>query len=251
MHFRVETPMSQQHSDHAAPRGTRRRPSLAEQLAAFHAALLARMPPADAEAMRQSEHMLAAAGRTMLRAGDAAPDFTLPDQHGRPVRLADRLALGPVVVLFTRGGWCPFCTMVLRAWADALAALQDAGGDLLAIAPQPVPACGSVAERDLLAYPVLSDRDGGVAAAYGVDWELPEAVRPLLLRLGHDLPALNGDGRWRAPLPAVFVVGGDGRVILAHADRTAARRLDPAAVIAAVAASGTADAGQAGKNQAT
>ncbi len=243
--------MSQQQSDHAAPRDTRRRPSLAEQLAAFNAALLARVPPADAEALRQSEHALAAAGRTMLRAGDAAPGFILPDQHGRPVRLADRLALGPVVVLFTRGGWCPFCTMVLRAWADALTALQDAGGDLLAISPQPVPACGSVAERDLLAYPVLSDRDGAVAAAYGVDWEVPEAVRPVFLRLGHDLAALNGDGRWRAPLPAVFVVGGDGRIALAHADRAMARRLDPAAVMAAVSASGASDAGQAGADQAT
>jgi len=243
--------MSQQQSNHAAPRGTRRRPSLAEQLAAFHAALLARVPPGDAEALRQFEHTLAAAGRTMLRAGDAAPDFTLPDQHGRPVRLADRLALGPVVVVFTRGGWCPFCTMVLRAWADALVALQDAGGDLLAVSPQPVPACGSVAERDLLAYPVLSDRDGAVAAAYGVDWEVPEAVRPLFVRLGHDLPALNGDGRWRAPLPAVFVVGGDGRIALAHADRVMARRLDPAAVMAAVSASGTADPGRADTDQAT
>ena len=222
------------------PPTARRKPSLAEQLACFKAMMLARMAPADADMLRQSEAALAAAGADMPRVGDAAPDFTLPDQHGRPVRLRDRLALGPVAVLFTRGGWCPFCTMWLRAWAGALPALQDAGGDLLAVSPQPVPACGSVAERDLLAYPVLSDRDGAVAAAYGVDWEVPEAVRPLYLRLGHDLPVVNGDGRWRAPLPAVFVVGRDGRVVLAHADRVTSRRLDPADVIAAARTDGPA-----------
>lgn len=223
----------------------RRKPSLAEQLTTFKATMLARMTPDDADVVCRSEGAWAAAGAGMLQAGDIAPDFTLLDQHGREIRLRDRLALGPVALLFIRGGWCPFCTMLLRAWSEALPALQEAGGDLLAVSPQPVPACGNVAERDLLAYPVLSDRDGAVAAAFGVDWEVPELVRPLYLRLGHDLPVLNGDRSWRAPLPTVFVLGRDGRITLAHADRAVARRLDPAAVIAAVQATGADDAAHA------
>ena len=226
------------------PPKVRRKPSLAEQLAAFKATMLARMTPGDADVMRRFEAAWAATGTRMLRTGDVAPDFTLLDQHNQPVRLQDRLALGPVALLFIRGGWCPFCTILLRAWANALPALQEGGGDLLAVSPQPVPACGSVAERDLLAYPVLSDRNGAVAAAFGVDWEVPEFARPLYLRLGHDLPVLNGDGSWRAPLPAVFILDRDRRVTLAHADRAVAQRLDPAAVIAAVR-TGTPDAAYA------
>lgn len=199
--------------------------------------MLARMAPCDVAAVRHYEQSVAMAGVGMLAAGDAAPDFTLPDQHGRPVRLADRLALGPVVLVFIRGGWCPFCTMMLRAWADALPLLHDAGADLLAVSPQPVPACGGVAECNLLPYPVLSDGDGAVAAAYGVDWDVPASDRPLHERLGHDILAGRPDGRWRAPLPAVFMAGTDGHIALAHADRVLAQRLDPAAVIAAVRAS--------------
>ena len=223
------------------PSSVRRKPSLAEQLTTFKATMLARMTPDDADVMRRSEAAWATAADAMLQAGDTAPDFTLPDQHGRAIRLHDRLALGPVALLFIRGGWCPFCTIYLRAWAEALPALQDAGGDLLAVSPQPVPACGNVAERDLLAYPVLSDCNGAVAAAFGVDWEVLEFARPLHLRLGHDLPVLNGDGSWRAPMPAVFVLDRDGGITLAHADRAVARRLDPAAVIAAVQATGAGD----------
>ncbi len=224
-----------QHADTLPPVPSRRKPRLAEQLAMFRAAMMDRMTPADAGVLRDAEAALAAAGADMPQAGSPAPDFTLPDQHGRPVRLADHQALGPVVVLFIRGGWCPFCTMLLRAWADALPALQDAGGDLLAISPQPVPACGGVAERDLLPYPVLSDRGGAVARAYGVAWDVPESARALHLRLGHDLPVLNGDGTWRAPLPATFIAA-RGRIVLAHPERVAAQRLDPADVIAAVRA---------------
>lgn len=227
-----------QESSTVRPHALLRKPSLAEQLASFHAAMLQRMAPEDAAALRQSEGMLAHAAPGQLQAGSPAPDFTLPDQHGRPVRLADRLLLGPVVLLFVKGGWCPFCTMLLRAWQDALPRLHDLGGDLLAVSPQPMPACGGVAERDLLAYPVLSDQGGAVAGAYGVNWDLPEVLRPLYLRLGHDLPAINGDGRWRAPLPSAFVIGMDGRIALAHADRVAARRLEPEAAIAAVRALG-------------
>ena len=214
----------------------RRKPSLAEQLKTFHAAMLARMAPGDAAALRHYEQSAAAAGAAMPAAGDTAPDFTLLDQHGRTVRLADRLALGPVVLVFIRGGWCPFCTLALRAWADALPAVHDAGGDLLAVSPQPVPACGGVAECNLLPYPVLSDWDGAAAQAYGVDWDVPEADQALHRRLGHDVLAGRPDGRWRAPLPAVFVIGRDGRVTLAHADRAPAQRLDPASVIDTVRA---------------
>jgi peroxiredoxin len=235
--------MNQQVQDGLPPLSkTRRKPSLAEQLTTFQATMLARMAPDDADVIRRSEAVWATAGATMLRVGEMAPDFTLPDQHGRATRLRDRLALGPVALLFIRGGWCPFCTILLRAWAEALPALQEAGGDLLAVSPQPVPACGNVAERDLLAYPVLSDRAGAVAASFGVDWQVPELARPLYIRLGHDLPVLNGDGSWRAPLPAVFVLDRNGRITLAHADRAVARRLDPADVIAAVQA---AEAGNA------
>ena len=153
------------------------------------------------------------------RVGDAAPDFALPDQHGRPVRLGDRLALGPVAVLFTRGGWCPFCTILLRAWADALPALQEAGGDLLAVSPQPVPVCGSIPAatpwRSATCWPTRRPASDRRVAAHGGDIQRPSAwtgpcrVRrraapAVALRLGHDLPVLNGDGlatSWRAPLP--------------------------------------------------
>lgn len=232
----MEASVSQQPAEHLPFRAGRRKPSLAEQLATFRTAMLARMAPGDAAALQASEQAMARSGDTLPQVGGPAPDFTLPDQHGRPVRLADRLAFGPVVVVFTRGGWCPFCTMLLRAWAGALPALHDAGGDLLAVSPQPVPACGGVAERDLLPYPVLSDRDGAAASAYGVDWQVPDAAKPLYARFGYDMQAAGRDGRWRAPFPSVFVIGGDGRIALVHADHIPGHRLDPAAAISSVRA---------------
>ena len=210
--------------------------SLAEQLSGLHRCMQSRMAPADFETLRHAETLVASNGaeKAVLHPGDPAPEFALPDQGGRLVRLADRRTQGPVVLLFSRGGWCPFCTLWLRAWQDALPRLHDLGGNLLAIFPQEAEVCSRTAERDLLAYPVLSDPGGKVADSYGVMVELPEAARPLFLRLGHDLPRINGSGTWWMPLPSTFVVTPDGGIAMAHADLILPNRLEPEAVIQAV-----------------
>ncbi len=210
--------------------------SLTEQLCGLYRGMQGRMAPTDFDTLRQAEMQAVAAeaDKALLQLGHHAPEFVLVDQNGASVRLVDHLAQGPVVLLFSRGGWCPFCTIWLRAWQDALPRLHDAGGSLLAIFPQQIEACGRTAERDLLAYPVLSDCSGKVADSYGVIVDLPEDARPLFLRLGHDLPRINGSGTWRLPLPSTFVIAPDGCIAMAHADLTLPHRLEPEAVIQAV-----------------
>ncbi len=210
--------------------------SLTEQLRGLYQGMQSRMALADFDTLRQAEMQVQAtmAEKMLLQPGDRAPDFALIDQNGASVRLADHLALGPVVLLFSRGGWCPFCTIWLRAWQDSLPQLHDAGGSLLAIFPQEAAACGRTAERDLLAYPVLSDPGGKVASSYGVIVDLPEVARPLFLRLGHDLPRINGSGTWDVPLPSTFVIAPNGSIAMSHADVTLPNRLEPEAAIRAM-----------------
>ena len=207
--------------------------SLESQLEAFRAGMLSRLPHAERQAILHAAEDLRASAdtRKSLAEGDRAPDFALPDQHGRIVRLADRLAMGPLVILFIRGGWCPFCTLTLRAYQAALPAMQAAGADLLAITPQPGGICSAVAERDLLAFPVLSDQGNAVAEQYGVAYALAPALQALYMRLGHDLPRINGTGDWRLPLPATFIVGTDGLIVRADVQPVAHRRLEPSAVV--------------------
>lgn len=212
--------------------------SMTAQLQALHRGMKARLCAADLDAIRLSDEQLlkTGAGRDILRPGAIAPDFTLHDQGGGQVRLTDRLAHGPVVLLFSRGGWCPFCTLQLRAWQSALWELHEAGGDLLAILPQQNALCCTTAERDLLAYPVLSDPGSQVAAQYGVLTEVPKVVRPFYLRLGHELPRINGTDDWRIPLASTVVVGQDGRIALSHADLAAPNRMEPDRALDAVRA---------------
>src|ERR1700722_1726878 len=92
-----------------------------------------------------------------LAVSERAPDFTLPNALGEPVGLTPRLAQGPVVLSFYRGEWCPFCNLELRALQARLPRFQTYGASLLAISPQTPDHSLSAAEKNELAFDVLSD----------------------------------------------------------------------------------------------
>ena len=71
-----------------------------------------------------------------LKEDEQAPDFTLPDALGQPVTLSQLLTQGPVIIIFYRGEWCPYCNLELRAYQKALPQLQELGATLVAISPQ-------------------------------------------------------------------------------------------------------------------
>jgi hypothetical protein len=76
---------------------------LSEQIAQFKAGR--KIPPEIAATMKRGVESIRDSGAAGLHNGERAPDFTLPNQVGKTVRLADRLATGPVVLSFYRGEW--------------------------------------------------------------------------------------------------------------------------------------------------
>lgn len=163
--------------------------------------------------------------------GAMLPDLVLPDATGRRRRLRD---FGAMVIVFYRGGWCPYCNLQLRAWQKRLPDLAARGLALVAISPQQPDGSLSTAERNALTFPVLSDSEDKAGQAFGVSFPLPEELIALYRRFGHDLPAVNGPAGWRLPMPATFLVGPDGRIRFARAEADYRRRVDPDAVLALV-----------------
>jgi len=77
--------------------------SLNKQIAEFNASR--NRPPEVLDILRRGCEAIRASGAAGLAVGERAPDFDLPNQRGTSVRLADRLAAGPVVLSFYRGVW--------------------------------------------------------------------------------------------------------------------------------------------------
>ncbi|MFD0887123.1 peroxiredoxin-like family protein [Streptosporangium algeriense] len=170
-----------------------------------------------------------------VEVGERAPDFTLPNAVGAKVRLSERLAEGPVVLIFYRGSWCPYCNLELAAYQAALPEFREAGARLVAVSPQLPDDALSMQERHDLAYDVLSDADQEVMAAYRVRFELPEEIKPHLLDVTvAALARQQPDGRWSLPVPATFVLDSSGVVRARHVTMNYRTRMEPADALRAV-----------------
>ena len=211
--------------------------SLHDELAAYKSESRAKASPATVATMQGGVADVRSTGieATALGVGATAPDFTLPNVDGTSVRLSDLLGHGPVVVVFYRGGWCPYCNLQLRAYQRLLPQLKASGASLVAISPQLPDGSLSTREKGNLEFPVLSDVGLVVAKAFGVAYEVPPAVQAMSLGFGNDLAVKNGTGGWMLPIPATYVIARDARVALAHVDADYTVRLEPDAVLATLA----------------
>ena len=172
-----------------------------------------------------------------LATGERAPGFTLPNATGDPVRLATRLARGPVVLSFYRGEWCPFCNLELRALQAALPRFRARGASLIAISPQSPDHSLSVTEKASLTFDVLSDARQEVIAAYRIQFTVPADLKDLHLNLfGNDPSAHTADGSWNLPIPATFVIDRSGIIRDRHVSADYTTRMDPDDIDKALAA---------------
>ncbi len=114
----------------------------------------------------------------------------------------DLLAIGPLVVSFYRGVWCPYCNMDLQALEATRSKFESRGAKLVAISPQ-TPSNSRKAQRDnKLGFPILSDKNSETAAAFGIRFSLPTDLVELYKQFGNDLPSINDDPSWVLPMPA-------------------------------------------------
>ena len=101
--------------------------------------------------------------------GDVAPDFTLPDQWGKPIRLRDVLGKKTVVLYFYPKDQTPGCTLEARAFRDSYEQFSAKDAQVLGVSSDSVLSHRRFARRHNLPFLLLSDRDGAVRRLYGVE----------------------------------------------------------------------------------
>ena len=170
----------------------------------------------------------------VLKPGDAMPDFVLPDAAGTLVFSDDLLARGPLVVVFFRGDWCPFCRMMLVALTDILPDIAAMGASLVALTPDTGDYANAAGRELGLRFPVLSDVDSATALAFGTNYVVPDAMRQVQEANGLDLAVRHSDGAWFLPMPATFIADRSGILRFCYASGDVTDRLEPEELLAAL-----------------
>lgn len=175
-------------------------------------------------------------GQSAPQVGETMPDFVLPDEEGRLVRLDSLLEQGPLVVSFHRGHWCPYCRLSADGLASIAPEVQQLGAQIVAISPEMHQYGAELKSQAGAPFPVLSDVDNGYALELNLLFWVGDEKREAMQALGVDIAPYQGNDTWMLPIPATFIVGRDGLVKARYIDPDYRRRMELDDILAALAA---------------
>jgi peroxiredoxin len=178
-----------------------------------------------------------AAETVPLKVGDSVPAVVVQTVEGADVTLPEVLAGQPSVVIFYRGGWCPYCVRHLAALAEVEADLLAAGYKLVALSPDRPAKLREKPALEKLNYTLLSDSPATAARAFGLAFQVPdELVAKYKNEYKIDLEGDSGQTHHLLPHPAVFIVDAGGVIRFVHFDPDYRVRLTPEKILAAARA---------------
>ena len=168
-----------------------------------------------------------------IKAGDKAPEFTLPNAMGNLVSLYDELEKGPVILTWYRGSWCPFCNIQLHDYQKVLGDIHTAGAQLFAVSPELPDSSLSWKEKNELRI-CRAERSSGndVARQYEIVFQIPDAIASSYRKGGRiDLTKFNDDDSLELPLAVTYVISTDGMVEYAFLDTDWRKRAETSEIV--------------------
>jgi peroxiredoxin len=175
----------------------------------------------------------ARAGATAPQLGEALPPFMMPDHDGKLIDFDVLLGVGPVIVAFHRGHWCPYCRMTIATLAENQARLAPAR--IVAISAETQRYTRRIRAEAGANFCFLSDMDADYAASIGLAITIEPALKEMYERTGKRVPDFQGSKGWILPIPAVFLLDRDGIVRARHVDPDYRRRMEIDTLVAAIA----------------
>jgi peroxiredoxin len=176
--------------------------------------------------------LLSANAQQGLQVNDMAPDFTAMDQNGNKINLKEVLEKGPAVVVFYRGQWCPYCNQQLKKLEDSMSLVSEKGATIIAISPETAENISKTVEKTKATYPILHDEGMTIMKNYDVAFAVDEKTIEKYKGYGIDFIRSNGAANGaNLPVPALYIINKEGKIIFRHFDKNYAKRVSVAEVL--------------------
>ena len=158
------------------------------------------------------------AAKTALKAGASMPAFELKNAKGGSIKSEDLLKDSKLVLVFYRGGWCPFCNTYLKELQESIGEIEKRGAKLVAVSPEKPDNSLSTAEKNSLKFEVLSDDKLEFARKMGLVFELDAETDRKYQENGVNLVETNGTEKPELPIAATYIVDSSGTITYAFID---------------------------------
>lgn len=167
-----------------------------------------------------------------LQIGDVFPEAVLLNHKNQEASLKAALGGKPAIISFYRGTWCPYCNIELAYYNELLGEEENKDVRLFAISPEKPDATIANTDVESLNFVVCSDINNKLAKDINLVFGLPEKVQAIYEKFGIDLDNTQGNTERELPVPATFIVNGDGKVVYVDLDEDYTTRPDAEEVLA-------------------
>jgi peroxiredoxin len=168
--------------------------------------------------------------------GTKIPDVKLQDINDKTVDLIKITQAKPTVLIFYRGGWCPYCNTHLGQLKQVESQTLDLGHQVIAVSPDRPSELKASLDKIEMNYTLLSDNTADAAKAFGLAFKVDDNTLERYKGYGIDLEKSSGRSHHILPVPAVFVIGTDGLINFQYVNPDYKTRLDSSILLAAVKA---------------
>jgi peroxiredoxin len=162
---------------------------------------------------------------TPLKVGENVPTVELTSLENTQVSLQEIVKNKPTILLFYRGGWCPYCNKHLAAVGQSKDEILALGYQIVGISPDAPEELKKSVSKNKLEYDLYSDGDGTLMKGMGIAFKAPRKYSNMLLKHSGDK---NAD---ILPVPSLFVVGEDGKIIYEYVNADYKTRMSPEELI--------------------
>ena len=148
-----------------------------------------------------------------IAVGERIPPISLRSINNALIDLNSAIAAKPTVLIFYRGGWCPYCNLQLSQLQKIEPELIKLGFQIIAVSPDRPEKLKASIDKHQLSYRLLSDNEMTAAQALSIAFHLDNAtVAKYKNEYKIDVEADSGHTHHLLPVPAVFIVGKDGLI---------------------------------------
>lgn len=168
--------------------------------------------------------------------GSRLPHVALRTLDGKATTLQAQVAGKPAVLVFYRGGWCPYCNLQLSELRLIQKDLEALGYQIIAISPDRPEELARTLDKDKLEYTLLSDSRADALKAFGIGYRVDAKTLAQYHSYGIDLTAASGQSQPVLPVPSVYIVDGQGELQFSYSHPDYRIRIPGSVVLAAAKA---------------
>lgn len=154
-----------------------------------------------------------------LLIGEKIPETQVLTIDGKIVSTEELFKTGKTILIFYRGGWCPYCNTHLSEVGKIESELRALGYTIIAISPDAPENLKKSIDKNKLTYTLMSDKTGALAKSMGIAFRAPQAYEKLLTSNQGEEAELH------LPVPALFIVNQESEILFEYINPNYKKRI--------------------------